>query len=84
MIDGQKVFAVHRDDDGVPGLRNEDLIETSTALAPDFEADRNEVVTFGLYLTVIRPVAHNLSRCGEFLMTTGRSGVRAQRGGDFC
>lgn len=37
VIDGQKMFAVHGDDDGVPDLRDEDLKEISTALAPNFE-----------------------------------------------
>ena len=58
MLDGEEVLAVHRDDDSVPYLRDEDLGETVRyASLLQFSG----FPTLGLYLTSISPVANNFA-----------------------
>ena len=56
VVDGQQMLAIHGNDDGVPNLGYEDLIQCENHLIL-----RNVHLTLGLYLTSISAVANILA-----------------------
>ena len=57
VFDGQQMFSIHGDDDGVPYLRDEHLTQGKC----DAELKLLTVPTFGLYFISISRVASNLA-----------------------